>query len=62
MLEVSPSFISKGKNQGIFEGLESLKLQYKGTQSYLKPEEKVKVTQWLRAQEYLRLSDLKIHL
>jgi transposase len=37
-------------------------LQYKGTQSYLKHEEKVKVTQWLRAQEYLRLSDLKIHL
>jgi len=62
LLEVSPSFISKWKNPSIFSGVESLRLQYKGTQSYLKPEEKVKVIQWLRAQEYLRLSDLKIHL
>ncbi len=53
LLEVSPSFISKWKNQAIFSGVESLRLQYKGTQSYLKPEEKVKGIQWLREQEYL---------
>lgn len=62
LLKVSQGFISKWKNQAIFQGVESLKLQYKGSQGYLKPEEKVKVIQWLKEQPYLRLSDLKNHL
>lgn len=62
LLKVSHSFISKWKNQAIFQGVDSLKLQYKGTQGYLKPEQKVKIIQWLQAQDYLRLSDLKHHL
>ena len=36
LLNVSHSFISEWKNQAIFHGVESLKLQYKGTQGYLK--------------------------
>lgn len=62
LLKVSPGFISKWKNQALFQGVESLKLQYKGSQGYLKSAEKVKVIQWLKEQDYLRLSDLKNHL
>jgi len=62
LLKVSHSFISQWKNQALFQGVESLKLQYKGRQGYLKSEEKDQIIQWLREQEYLRLSDLQNYL
>jgi putative transposase len=62
LLGVSHQFISKWKNCAIFEGVENLRVKYKGRKSYLKTEEKQEVIQWLRDKEYLRLSDLKLHL
>jgi transposase len=62
LLQVSHSFISMWKNQALFSGVESLKLQFKGSKSDLKPEEKEQVINWLREQEYLRLSDFKNYL
>ena len=62
LLQVSHGFISKWKNQAIFEGIDSLKLKYKGRTSYLKPEDKVQIIQWLKEKDYLRLSDLKKYL
>jgi putative transposase len=62
ILNVSSSFVSQWKNKAIFEGVESFKLQHKGSQGYLKPEEKTQITSWIRQQEYLRLSDLKRYL
>ena len=62
LLGVSHQFISKWKNCAIFEGVENLRIKYKGRKSYLKTEEKQKVIQWLREKEYLRLSDLRLHL
>lgn len=62
LLQVSHSFISLWKNQALFFGVESLKLQFKGTKGKLKPEEKSQVISWLRQQEYPRLSDLKNYL
>ncbi len=47
LLQVSHSFISLWKNQALFFGVESLKLQFKGTQGKLKPEEKSQVICWL---------------
>lgn len=40
LLNVSHSFISEWKNQTLFHGVESLRLQYQGRQGYLKAEEK----------------------
>ncbi len=57
LLKVEKSFISEWKNQALFHGVESLRLQYKGTQGYLKAEEKEQIIEWLRAQDDLRLSD-----
>ncbi|EDX71110.1 hypothetical protein MC7420_4297 [Coleofasciculus chthonoplastes PCC 7420] len=62
LLKVSHSFISQWKNQALFQGVESLKLQYKGRAGYLKSEEKEQTIQWLREQDYLRLSDLQKYL
>ncbi len=62
LLQVSRQFISKWKNQVLFEGVESLKLKYKGSKSELSVQEKEKVINWLRNKDYLMLSDLKIYL
>jgi transposase len=62
LLQVSQGFISQWKNSVLFEGVESLRLQYKGTSGYLNNQEKESVIQWLRSQEYLRIEDLQLHL
>jgi putative transposase len=62
LLGVSHQFISKWKNCAIFEGVENLRIKYQGRKSYLTTEKKQQVIQWLRDQEYLRLSDLRLHL
>lgn len=62
LLKVSHSFVSKWKNQALFHGVNSLKLQYKGSKGYLKASSKAKVVEWLRQQPYLRIGDLKRHL
>ena len=43
----------------MFHGVESLKLQYKGTKGYLKAVEKEQIIEYMRTQIYLRLSDLQ---
>ena len=50
LLKVSHGFISKWKNPALFQGVERLKLQYKGGQGYLKPSEKAKIIEWLKAE------------
>jgi len=62
LLKVSSSFISKWKNVVIFQGVESLKMQYKGGKSYLNKVEKQKVMEWLRGLNYCRLGDLQAYL
>jgi putative transposase len=62
LLQVSHGFISKWKNKALFHGVDSLKLQYKGSESYLNPSDKARVIEWLRQQDYLRLGDLKRYL
>ena len=46
----------------MFHGVETLKLQDKGTQGYLKTIEKEQKIEWIRTQIYLRLSDLQKYL
>ena len=51
LLGVSREFVTQWKNKAIFEGVESLRLQYKGSKGYLSTEEKAEVMQWLQNQE-----------
>jgi putative transposase len=46
----------------MFHGVESLKLQYKRIQGYLKAVEKEKIIEWVRTQNYLRLLNLRKYL
>jgi transposase len=46
----------------MFHGVETLNLQYKGTQGYLKTIEKEQKIEWIRTQIYLILSDLQKYL
>ena len=62
ILQVSSSFIIQWKNQALFQGVESLKLQYKGSKSYLDADSKAKVIEWLRQQDYLKIGDFKTYL
>jgi putative transposase len=50
LLKVSSSFISKWKNAAIFQGVETLTMEYKGGKSYLSKGEKQEVIEWLRVE------------
>lgn len=62
LLQVSQSFISKWKNRVIFEGVESLRVQYKGGKGLLSTPEKEKVVNWLRGQKRWDLEKLQRYL
>jgi len=49
LLEVTKSFVSYWSRQFLERGIAGLKLGYRGVQSYLKPEERQAVIDWLRA-------------
>lgn len=61
-LSVSSAFISKWKKTLEEQGIEGLKLAYKGAKSYLTKTEKQKVLIWLSEQEYWDLSELECYL
>ena len=44
------------------QGIEGLKLAYKGAKSYLTPQERDEVLRWLHEQEYWDLSELECYL
>lgn len=62
ILQVSSGFISKWKQQYDSEGLEGLKLGYKGSQSELSEQQRQEVIQWLREKNYWNLGELEFHL
>ena len=62
MLVLSKSFVSKWKNLFDLQGIEGLKLGYKGSKSYLTKEQKEKAIEWLQKQEYWDLSELECYL
>lgn len=62
LLQVSQSFISKWKNRVIFEGVNSLKLKYRGRTGQLSHQQKQEVINWLREQKKCKLERLQFHL
>jgi putative transposase len=61
-LNVSKSFISKWKRRFFEDGIEGLKLSYKGGKSYLDPQEKQEVFAWLQQKESWDLSELEEYI
>lgn len=62
LLKVSVGFISTYYTKFKQEGIEGLKLKYKGSQGYLTPSQKQEVIHWLGQKNYWQLSELKTHL
>jgi putative transposase len=62
LIGVSQSFISKWKNRAIFEGVDSLRVQYQGGKGKLAPQDKQAVIQWLTSQKKWNLEKLRLYL
>ncbi len=61
-LGVSYRFIAKISAKYLKQGLEGLKLAYKGSKPFLTPEQKQEVKQWLEPLERRNISELERHL
>ena len=59
ILEVSVGFISNCQRKFKVEGLEGLKLKYKGSQGYLTNQQRQEVIDWLKEKNYWQLSELQ---
>jgi transposase len=58
LLGVSKFFIGDWKKTFIVEGINSLKLGYKGSKKYLTPEQIAEVVKWLESRQYWHLDEL----
>ncbi len=61
-LNVSTSFISKWYNLYQSDGIEALKLNYRGKEGYFTDEQMVEVIKWLKEQEHWAIHLLKKHI
>ena len=62
ILSVTPGFISQSKKAYIAQGAAGLLLKYKGSQRFLRPEERQAVIQWLHEQKEWNVDHLKAHI
>ena len=62
ILAVSAAFISKWKTCYASEGLEGLKLKYKGSTGYLSNCDRQEIIQWLKTQKQLKLEKLENYI
>jgi putative transposase len=61
-LSCSSSFISKWKKIFSEQGIEGLKLKYKGGKSYLSAEQEIEVIEWIERQNWLTRETLEQHI
>jgi len=62
ILNVSQGYISKWKKRFIKQGIQGIRLGYKGAKTKLTKEEEEETIKWLLCQEYWDLSELEIYL
>ncbi len=62
LLQISSGFISKWKQEFIINGIEGLKLNYKGSRGYLSQLEKQQVLLWLEKKNQWNLNELEYYL
>lgn len=62
VLSVTPGFISQSKKAYIEQGTAGLLLKYKGSQSFLRPEERQAVIHWLQEQKEWHVDHLQAHI
>ncbi len=62
ILNVSATFISQFKIKFIKDGVKELKLKYQGSKAYLSREQRREIINYLEAQEYLSLQELREYI
>jgi putative transposase len=62
ILNVSATFVSQVKMKFIQHGVKELKLRYQGSRAYLSPEQRWEIINYLEAQEYLSLQELREYI
>ena len=62
ILQVCSGFISKWKQAFMKDGIEGIKLGYKGAQSYLTSKEKKLVLGWLKAKNSWNINELEYYI
>ncbi len=62
ILDVSPGYISQWKKAYEEHGVAGLVLKHKGSQSFLRSDEREAVLNWIQAQESWSVDQLKTHL
>ena len=62
ILNVSQGYVSKWKKRFMEQGIQGLRLGYKGAKTKLTSQEKEETIKWLLCQEYWDISELKIYL
>jgi len=62
ILSVSSGFISKWTQIFTMQGVSALKLAYKGSVGYLKPDERAAIIDWLQKKNYWNLGELKAYI
>jgi transposase len=62
LLGVGKDFVGDWKKKFKANGIEGIKLGYKGSEKYLTPEQIVEISEWLRNRPYWHLDELINHL
>ena len=62
LLGVSLPYISKWKVRFALGGIEALRLAHRGSEGYLKPEEREEVIEWIKSQNSWSLPELENHI
>jgi putative transposase len=62
ILSVSPGFVSQSKQAYEAHGVSGLVLKYKGSQSFLRPDERQSVINWLQEQQEWSVDRLKSYI
>ena len=59
VLNISPQYVSKWKGQYEAEGAVSLRLGYRGSESYLSEKQRAEITQWIEGRETLTVEAVR---
>ena len=62
ILNVSATFVSQIKMKFIQHGVKELKLRYQGSKAYLRRDQRWEIINYLEAQEYLSLQELREYI
>jgi transposase len=62
VLNVSPQYVSKWKGQYEAEGVAALRLGYRGSEGYLREEQRREILQWIEAHQTLTVEAVRDYL